>query len=339
MVVKPTPSDGEGRTIPSSIVVVPGGDVTVDGEFVCWTFDLDSAKFAWKEPSGWLVDDFLLLWQKDDEAIREFCETWGPLRKKWEPPSRAPSVILSQHGHPISRAARESAERRVISGRDSVAEWRFLSRRICAINSLSIDLRDGRNGSEEDWKLLGSGDSPAAPGDFWGCANWALTEVACRDGVVWGRRIGVGQARRVLAGEVNDWIRRFPFTLNLKATPAGNWAFEVEYYGCFLNVIAYQLALRVGNADLFRCSGCKTPYLRSRGRKPKQGVEANYCAHCFNGKVDLHRADERRRGRMRRALKMHSMGLSPAEIAKKLKMTRSTATKTVQSWISKRKIG
>jgi transposase-like protein len=299
---------------------IPANDILVLGP--AW-IEKDKLRWKWesstvkgKKPGGGILQEFIRLWKTNDAAIEGFANRWGALR-------------YDVHGQPVKS---------VDGGNETLAYWRFLSRRAYSVLVLARELSEGRNGSEKYLKLISTFDTqgghvkPRNP-DFYHFPDWSRRKLdISREGFEWGERHTLDEMRDVLAGESSYWLRIFQPHLGVGWNKHKGWHLEMNYSGRFLPVIAMQLAQQVCAGEMFECAGCQDLYFRrSSIRRPNAG-QSNYCTNC--GKVAaLKKADERRRESKREVHRLSSKGLTVGEIAQRLGKRRET----VEGWIKMRK--
>jgi len=279
--------------------VRPSGHVYVPG-----TIETDGPFLVWNVEPGWKIsrpaDDilnrFLKLSSGNSDEILRFARQYGVL-----------SVSEDEDGTLRSDWAR--------AGKQLLADWERFSRKVRAFLNLAADLGRKRVGKLEDWKdVVGSVDAKF---------------LAALDGPI--------SARMFLERALENWLRvaRITFGLSTTVVIGRPPRMEIDYGGHVFGAIVFQLLLTITNSDsLYVCSGCGMPYARPRGfKKPRPG-EANFCQAC--GRKEAERqADLRRRHKITDAMRLHSAGKSPSEIAAELR----TEEATVRGWIKRKKKG
>ena len=278
-----------------------------------WEYD----QAEWNRPPDDLLDRFIVLWQKRPKDIIAFAEKWGPLR-------------IDSCGNAVS----------AVSGSEPIATWQFLSRRAYAVLRIAKALEKGQCGDEEDWAMLSTNfthfsdwsTSPAViklPSELFGAlGNHLRWESDNRPGKG-GFRNAIDYGKSTIAGEVSSWLEKFTVYLMLESKP--RWQLEMHFQGRFLPAIALQLALAVANAEsLFTCNGCGRPYIRSKQRKPNAG-HANFCSECAGCRKPQREAEKRYRENRREARKLAAVGISVAEIARRIDRTAAV----VRGWLKR----
>ena len=155
-----------------------------------------------------------------------------------------------------------------------------------------------------------------------------------------GRAEHIARERRIIASELNTWLTMNNEQSNLRRQPdfqvhwneeIEGWELRTDYDGFLFRALAFQLTLAVcGARALYSCSGCGTPYLRTR-HAPRRS-KSNFCEQC--GRAEINRqAAQRRRQKMAKALRLYSKGVAIKEIAARL----DTKPHSVKNWIKKEK--
>jgi hypothetical protein len=254
-------------------------------------------------PSPQLLSGFLKLADAGDDQIANFAGRWGPL-------------YLCEHGF---RANHNPGLKKLVpcastcaaldDGGDDESEptagWRSLSRIANAIVRLAQELRAGRDGSQEDWRV-------------------ALQ----KDGEVRGFMGGSPEAR-MLVDAANAWVASAQFRPSVciaKRTWVirfGTDSWNTELFGA----LGFQLLLRLTSPQKqVLCSACSKPYAPKRRPAASKG---NYCPSCGR-RVAVRLAKERLRDRKRDALQLAAAdGASPEEISSLI----GSRVKTVRGWL------
>jgi hypothetical protein len=264
------------------------------------------------------------LWNASDGSIEAFAEEWGPLRIK--------------------------ADGRVdesLYGIDSLDAWRFFAGRANAVLQLAISLKEEKPGRERNWRYLSTPhDSKNEPDKFYGLPNWPRRELIDPAECQWGEQLSIARKRSILASEISAWMQLFTVSLGLEWKTSGGWGLTINFRGHLLAAIGYQLALKISDGRLFRCSGCGGAYIRM-SQKPKRGL-GNYCRKCSSADAGKKAADERRRWKIHEARRMHAAGVSYGLIAERLHVRDTTkrtkagvrtysAAETIRRWVAKGK--
>ena len=203
--------------------------------------------------------------------------------------------------------------------------WKQFARAAVAMLEIAMDLnrKPPKPGSGENWRSLGP------------FTDHVLVGVA---------KSSVEAAKTYLFHTLDSWLlagrvclRVAPLNLHDERCP--QWEAYIGYgpmgtYSLF-GVLATQLALAVARADgLYFCTGCRLPYIRSRGtRRPKPGNN-NYCEACrgTSGKDQARRdARDRLRQRQSEARRLHSKGVPIEQIAKRL--GARDGVQSVRKWV------
>jgi DNA-directed RNA polymerase subunit RPC12/RpoP len=254
-------------------------------------------------PSPQLLSGFLKLADASDDQIASFAGRWGPL-------------YLCEHGCPANHnpglkklAPCASTCGALDDGGDEegepIAGWRSLSRIANAIVRLALELRNGKEGSQEDWRV-------------------ALQ----KDGEVGGMLGGAPEAK-MLWDAANAWvaIARFRPSVGIKER---TWVIRFgtdSWNTALFGALAFQLLLRVtGPQKEWLCSSCGKPYAPKRRPAASRG---NYCPSCGR-RVAVRLAKERLRGRKRDALQLAASDGSSPEVISRLVGSR---VKTVKGWL------
>jgi predicted RNA-binding Zn-ribbon protein involved in translation (DUF1610 family) len=306
-----------GRRIPGGeIIVPPKVELTPDqGSLQVSSWPPGEKKIV--TPGRETLNSFVRLWGDPPRAILRFAKKWGVLR-------------LGADGRPCAGLVD-------INRTEPLGEWRYFSKRACAVLNIAAKLKQGRVGLLDDWAALRG--TRAHTGDF-------LEDVR-RDGglpfFVCDREYPFGAngfdqpgfQRKIktelsfLFLELNLWLRLagVGFILVPQKGKIGDWRLYVDLHGCMLSAVAMQLALALADVEaLFVCSGCGCPY--GRTQKPPKLGQANFCPSC-GPKEALRQADRRRREKMAESRRLHADGVGLLEIAAKL----NTKPATVRGWV------
>ncbi len=313
-----------GAVVPNGQVFIPGGPVTF-APLSTLRWEVRGASF--KVPDREMFDSFIGLWQEpgSDERIRQFAESWGPL-------------AIQRDGTHLGADKWERIDSEVgWYGWDSLAVWKYFSRRAYSVLKIATELQHGRRGNEREWLMLSSpqkaGREPTCPQAPFGFGNWARRELVNIRRREYGKELSLEGLKGIIAGEISVWLERFGVKLQVTWAPRFNWQLEISFQGWLLSAVALQLALAVMHADgLYVCSECTRLYARS-GKRPNAG-EKNYCPDCGRPKA-VENAGRRLRQRRAEARRLHRIeGKSATEIAKLLGVRK---VETVRGWIAKGK--
>ena len=157
-----------GAVVPNGQVFIPGGPVTF-APLSTLRWEVRGASF--KVPDREMFDSFIGLWQEpgSDERIRQFAESWGPL-------------AIQRDGTHLGADKWERINSEVgWYGWDSLAVWKYFSRRAYSVLKIATELQHGRRGNEREWLMLSSpqkaGREPTCPQAPFGFGNWARREL------------------------------------------------------------------------------------------------------------------------------------------------------------------
>jgi hypothetical protein len=289
-----------GKAVPPGFIVNVGNNVRIDDGHVCWSIEpLDRIRFISPKPE--MFDSFLGLWDSPDSAIVRFAKKWAPLRVNDD---FSPSLM---------------------TGREPLQLWRFLSRRVYSVVQISAKLDSGETPADADWYDLSSDlisiTASDSPTHFYTFPDWSLREpLPDKSGVSWDRRLNASRQKDIIAAEIDEvWLEKFPSRPTLSY--GDDNAFEIQMrfsYGNLLPFIALQMALTVAGVNrFFSCSACGKLYVRKEQRTPNKG-QSNYCSAEACKKEALRRADQNRRMRVIRVRELHVSGVSVSEIAAQL---------------------
>lgn len=311
-------------------IYCPGGPIVLtERSTLRWA--VDEAFCGYKTPSTEMFNEFVSLYTSVHVHALPFARKWGPLR-----------IGMDGKFNPLS-----------LSGEEPIEAWRFFSQRAACVLYITeclkpVPLRHIEEldyGDEpalrEEWtetplpEYWGALSDPEAlvnrrtNKQFFGMPNHALRRPIIHpdDSITWGAPVN---PRSIIASELTAWMKRFPIRLGLMWR-AKEWRLETFHDGSILNAITLQLLRAVVGADnLYRCSGCRLPYVRAR-RKPNPG-QANYCRRCDKGEKAIQEADRRRRANMAAARRLHASGVSAADIATQLGVRKVA---TVHRWLTR----
>jgi hypothetical protein len=130
-----------GRAVPSGYIV-RFATVKLHRDAIIWRPDsVNATELAVSEN---LLGRFIKLWKSPNPDICAFARHWGILR-------------LNASGRPLQSTTK--------GGSESLALWRFLSRRAYSVLRIAANLEQGKEGGVEDWRLL-SNDSERIPYNF-----------------------------------------------------------------------------------------------------------------------------------------------------------------------------
>src|ERR1039458_782897 len=102
-------SDPKGARVPSGVIAIPGGVVSIGaGEMLEWKFGFERVKY--KNASEKMLNHLVLRWQGRPNNVLAFAERWAPLQ-------------INREGDPVDS----------LSGSEPLAAWTFLSRRAYAV--------------------------------------------------------------------------------------------------------------------------------------------------------------------------------------------------------------
>jgi hypothetical protein len=278
------------RRVPHGDVFVPP-TIKVSDSHLHWSME-PLKRPPYVTPTKKTFDGFIKLWNRSDAEIVTFAQKWGILQYD---PADGPS-----------------------KGTESIHMWRELSRRACAVANIAADLRSGGRGPQADWEILGAIGEPPENRIL---PNRSISELITEpSGFRWGARIGVERLKDQLAGEVSQWLRTFAVGFALEARHA-SWELTLHYRGSLAAAMALQLAVMVSDSDLFICSACHFPYVRSRNLKRPSPGQNNYCPDCQprRSRVNVRGAGQRKAEesyRLRKRVKrMLSQGHKVSDIA------------------------
>lgn len=314
------PNGKLGRPIPTGQILVPT-KVWREGDKIRWRGNT----VRYREASPNMLTQFVRL--SDAESVLCFAKEWGPL-----------ALSDKQNSCPGHGS--------ISGGAEPIAAWLCYARRARSILNIAAALKDNKLGDLDDWNQLGVFVQRGRLGKK---HYEAFLQAMDRyDSVIGFTEIvrestpeeNLARARGVIGGEVDRWLDIWKgkatsgvsdFSLRWSRAQ-GKWNLEIDYHGLLFAAIALQLALVIADADsLYSCCGCGVPYIRSRERKrPKKGW-ANFCDQCAKEGVAGRRAGERYREKKKQAVQMHSGGLTPPQIAKRL----NTDTVQIHSWLKK----
>jgi hypothetical protein len=310
-------TDGEsqlGKRVPFGVVGVPG-TVRLSDNRTMVEWQLQPVRFRRPQPS--MFNGFLRLAKSSPEDIAKFARSWGILSA----PGGKPCCYMSSKGS------------------EAISTWRYFSVRATHVLNIAARLKDGRPGSDDDWRGLGVCDD--------------VREDDVRRGLDLSKVHGLGmlqqppkdqpRKRRLeseassIAFEVNEWMTLGQVQLKLLDVSRDDWQLAVQYgregfIGGFLfSAIALQLALTVGGAGgLYLCSGCRFLYIRDKDDKDPGRGRRNFCESCRDEGVDRKINDQLRRERMVKARELARRGLSVEQISQKV----GSRLETISRWIN-----
>jgi hypothetical protein len=230
------------------------------------------------------------------------------------------------------------------AGEEPLDAWRYFSRRASAVLGIADALRNDHVGDAEDWSLIAD---PHFDPDVDEAPDFDPTTRSEPYGMTKGPAIppdfphddAITAARELLLDELWSWMTfwradRFVGFSDLRLTwepERCRWRVMIDFNDYLFAAIALQLVLVVAEADnLYTCSGCGRPYIRTTKRRPKAGW-ANYCANCFVDGSAERKAAKKYRERRSEAQRLKAAGISVAEIAR----TLSVAPARVKNWIQR----
>lgn len=264
------PNSRMGRVVDSGMLQ-PANRLWLKAGFVCWS---GGGRVA-IQPSVEILDDFILLWRKDDSAVLEFSKRYGPPRR--------PFWVLRNQGSRLG-----------IEGRKSIESCKSLSRRAFSVITVAAKLRAqayiDTNLSFQQWNDLYF--------QQWNdLSNGRLDELRIMDrylrvsSLIPEDRNEVDMLRLYLTKELDIWNTTLgPVSFSIErdyntddAVGAGLKT-VLDFGGSVLCYIGLQLMLVIAGGDIFLCSACGAPYIRPRGRTAPRGMrkspkpgERNYC--------------------------------------------------------------
>lgn len=244
-----------GATIlPASQALVPA-KAELEGDYLLWwRYDADSANPHGLETSSrGMLDAFVRI--KTTKDVLRFVRRYGPL-------------FLCEHGLP---AAHNWTTRSIgcyplgwEEGvcREPLAGWRQYVEQARALIAIAAALREGKEGSKEDWQALlkrYEDDGLAL----------ALAE---------GQKTSVKGRRSLLSDLANGWLALTNARLSL-TWDAAKSKWDLMMRGTTFALLAMQLVFAIaGHHRLVTCDGCGRPYLREK-RAPQMG-RRNFCPQC-----------------------------------------------------------
>ncbi len=310
-----------GRYIQDGMILVPRISKPFEAGFY-WEVTAES---KWIDAPKGLIDKFIALRDKDNEAIVTFAKQYGilwPYTRKawrrgiekfddWRDASRRAWAIVEmatfvQAGKPVPAAVLDvlckdegvgHMEVRVLDADLSIPVWRY---------------GDGRTPDFPRYRRPTAQDEIAA---------W------------------IEHGVQIVAAEISEWMQVGGVSLALTVNE-GTWDLRVSFQGRLIGALALQLALAVSRSDVpFTCSECGKVYIRGRDegqsrrrRRPNPGWR-NFCPECGR-KAAVRAADERRRRNVAEARRLHrEEKLSYEAIAEKL----GKDLPLVKRWIEKGK--
>ena len=282
--------DLDGRlgkpVVGSGYVLVPG-KVEIDGPFLIWNLE---PLTVYRSPVDMadILDRFVRLSVGTPKDILQFARNYGVLS------------LRRIHG---------GAGVKPRNGKESLFQWRRLSREAGAFLNIAAALSRGLLGATCDWQDINAGFPPR----------------------------NIREARTEFQWKFGEKLQLAKITFGLGSYVEGRestWRTEIDYSGCLSSALVFQLLLTIVKANsLYVCSGCGVPYFRKGGRgskKPNPG-DANFCPRC--GRIEaVRQADVRRRQKVAEAKRLHSNGKSPSEIAAEL----HTTSTSVLRWVKKK---
>jgi hypothetical protein len=273
--------DGDiGRRVGAGLLFAPDS-TELDGEYIHWAIPTVPVK-----PQADILTQFVLLHGADDRQILEFCKKYGALT-----PSHA---IDGETKH---------------FGSDKLSDWRALSRNAYGLLRLAHDLHDPTPRTLDHWntlipphECLLSDSSLRSLGTLEERRSWyarlqhnldnsrnqehlpvehRLSERVRRldiwtDGPKQQRR----EVAAILFSELGAWKCKFgsaSLDLGMDLDNGACSCVELDFGASLPCYISTQLMQVIAAADIFICSACGTPYLRSRGRRAPNPGKRNYC--------------------------------------------------------------
>jgi hypothetical protein len=273
-------------------------EAALDGKYVSWFGRMINV-----EPSPYILTKFIRLHEKNDVEILRFVMSYGTLTTSWE----------------------DRTSKTFSGGRELLSDWRKLSRHAMMLLEIAHNIHDGTTHTLDHWNSLipprecmitednqtslGSKEerreryasfkaawdaTPNIPERFLG---------SCNDGPEQQR----GEVATILFNELRGWSLKFgapTFEIESDAVSSfATWRTALDFRGSLPCYIGFQLLLTITRADVFTCSACRYPYIRTKGRsapkgfrkKPKPG-ERNYCqdTECIRERNRIARANFRR---------------------------------------------
>jgi hypothetical protein len=239
------------------------------------------------EPSREILDQFIELWEANDDGILSFARAYGTLRRP---------VFLSRELKKTDRKAREPLSR-----------WRSLSGHVWGLLHIASNLGADEQITFEEWSKWASRERMLSGiGPSLGLGLWiekdskqleARTGVARQDLEVtrdaarkeFQEAVNLhggwkGHARRYLGAEIAAWNTKLgpiSFGIERDDEARSGWKTVLDFGGSLPCYLGLQLMTVIARGSVFTCSACCNPYIRERRREgmrklPKPG-ERNYC--------------------------------------------------------------
>jgi len=270
------------------------------------------------DPAPDLLHEFVRLHEKTPAAVLKFARKWGILHLgAGNTPCQEPSKNI-----------------------EPLDDWYYWSRRAASVMNIGASLNKNQVGPLEDWEALGGTNDrcPDLRANLSGSAIDPLIILRLGreypfDATGFGKpgfKRTAENERAVLMGEIYLWLKMGK--VGFVAVPcAGAWTLKLDFSGCFLAVVALQLAQTLSNVDaLLTCSHCGVPYVREN-KLPKPG-SMNFCQRPTCGRQAARQhADRRRQAKMAEVKRMHADGKPARAIASET----GSDLKTIKGWIRK----
>jgi len=322
-----TGGGGIGNQIPPGRIPVPSHVELVSEGLIHWKLLTESPKFTLPKfvpPPPDLLQAFIELREASDPNIREFVRRHGALglAKDGEFPK-----------HP-----------NLVEGFEPISRWRSIANEVTAILEIAAAVDDhqptgGKDPLEhkiapEEIRAMGVfelqegkmyPDSERSPN------GWYLGALPFPNN----RKEVAEIARRCMDHRLEDYLYRFPSQLAFRRAPrSGEIELEIRHTWGLPSVLALQLVAAVAKKAIYFCAQCKQPFVRAGGsneeRKPRSGSNT-FCDRCGRS-ASVRLADERRRGKIRKARELSGEGVSVSAIQKELDVRD---VKTIRRWIQK----
>jgi hypothetical protein len=259
-----------GARVKSQLVRVPAG-LRLDGDRLTW----DSlSQHTWARADHLLLSAFVRIARHKSRpaATLRFAKRYGvfgaaELKSDWL--AREPNEVeidgarwIVGHGEHVDF--------------EPISVWSHILDSAIALLNIGAETHQGRAGRPEDWAAVG----------------WTDFNPQRKDALL--------DARWMLSRELNWWLE--VGRVRLKLNPEGGWTtgrWETEIaFGDRWNLfgaLALQVTLAVAGIDLYCCTGCKLPYVRSRDERRPKPEQNNYCNECRQSGQPLRDAKARYR--------------------------------------------